>query len=112
MIGNILKSFNHNKKIRKEEIGMTREELMEFLQEQKGKDMVLNLQGIIITTIQIKQMQVRQQEHNLYLENRVEKVGFNLNQLMKISKIKTNEILLEFDPLQSVVMIIEKAIKI
>lgn len=91
---------------------MTREELMEFLQEQKGKDMVLNLQGIIITTIQIKQMQVRQQEHNLYLENRVEKVGFNLNQLMKISKIKTNEILLEFDPLQSVVMIIEKAIKI
>ncbi len=91
---------------------MTIGELMEFLQEQKGKDIVLNLQGIIMTTIQIRQMQIQQQECNLFLENDMEKIGFNLNQLMKISKISANEILLEFDQLQSVMVTIEKAISI
>ena len=44
-------------------------------------------------------MKIYQKKNNLFFkskENKETKVGFNLNQLMKISKIKENEILLEF----------------
>ena len=37
-------------------------------------------------------------------EEKSQNVGFNLSQLMKISIISSNEILLEFDQLQSVII--------
>lgn len=90
---------------------MTTEKLIEFLQKQEKKDILLNLQGIIITTILIKKMQLAQVENKLILQNEEnveEKIGFNLSQLMRITKMKKNEILLEFDQLQEVTIIIKK----
>ena len=83
---------------------MVVDELVKILEEQKGKDIVLDLKGIVETVITIGKMQISVKDNMLFFENeeKAQKVGFNLNQLMKISKIKSNEILLEFDQLQSV----------
>lgn len=83
---------------------MVVDELVKILEEQKGKDIVLDLKGIVETVITIGKMQISVKDNMLFFENeeKAQRVGFNLNQLMKISKIKSNEILLEFDQLQSV----------
>ncbi len=93
---------------------MTIKELMKFLQNQQERNILLDLQGIVITSIIIHQMQVKKKENKLLLENKENtnnKIGFNLSQLMKITKIKENEILLEFDPLQKVMITIQDEIK-
>ena len=93
---------------------MTTEKLIEFLKLQEKNNLLLSLQGIIITTILIEKMQLLQEEDKLILqnkENQSEMIGFNLSQLMKITKIKENEILLEFDQLQTVIITIKNKIK-
>ena len=83
---------------------MTIEDLIKILQKQEEKNITLELEGIIITKILIEKMKISLKKHNLFFESKIErktKLGINLNQLMKISKIKDNEILLEFDQLQS-----------
>lgn len=93
---------------------MTTNELVKFLQKQQERNILLNLQGIVITNLTIYQMHVKKKENKLLLENKKNtknKIGFNLSQLMKITKIKENEILLEFDPIQKVSITIEEEIK-
>lgn len=85
---------------------MTVDELIKILKEQVGKEILLTLQGIIETTISINKANVRVEEKVLFLENKEQKVGFNLSQLMKISCIKPNEFFLEFDQLQNVTITI------
>lgn len=90
---------------------MTTEKLIKFLQKQEKKDILLNLQGIITTTIIIKNMKLLQEKNKLLLQNREnieEIIAFNLSQLMRITNMKPNEILLEFDQLQDVTIMIEK----
>lgn len=92
---------------------MTIEELTKLLQEQEENDILLELQGIITTTIHIAQMKISYEKNSLFLENKEnnrEKVGFNLSQLMRIHEIEKNKILLEFDQLQSAIITIKKAI--
>lgn len=83
---------------------MTKEELIKFLEENTEKKIRLNMEGIITTTIQIEKMKVNYEDSYLCFSSEVE---LNLHQLIKISKIKENEILLEFDQLQNVTIIIE-----
>lgn len=83
---------------------MTKEELIKFLEENTEKKIRLNMDGIITTTIQIEKMKVNYEDSYLCFSSEVE---LNLHQLIKISKIKENEILLEFDQLQNVTIIIE-----
>jgi len=86
---------------------MLTEELIEFLQRRKGQVAEVILQGIVIANIVIENMQARQEEKNLLLENKRNlrvSVGFNLKQLMKITKLQENEILLEFDQLQNAII--------
>lgn len=90
---------------------MTTEKLIKLLQEQEKKDILLNLQGIITTTIIIKNMKLLQEKNKLLLQNREnieEIIAFNLSQLMRITNRRPNEILLEFDQLQEVTIIIKK----
>ena len=92
---------------------MTIEELTKLLQEQEGNDILLELQGIVTTTIHIAQMKISHEKNFLFLENKEnnkQRVGFNLNQLMRIHKIEKNKILLEFDQLQNAMITIKKAI--
>lgn len=79
-------------------------ELIQYLQEQEGKDLILHLYGIITMNFLVEEIRVKQKEKDLFLENTQKSVGFNLSQLMKITPIRKNEILLEFDPLQSVII--------
>ncbi|MCI8383503.1 MAG: hypothetical protein HFJ33_01260 [Clostridia bacterium] len=93
---------------------MTKEELIRFLEKEQGTDIVLNLQGIMIGSLLIKCIQIRQKEKILILENKKnpqEGIGFNMSQLMKITRIQKNEILLEFDPLQKVTIKTKDKIK-
>lgn len=83
---------------------MTKEELIKFLEENTEKKIRLNMEGIITTTTQIEKMKVKYEDSYLCFSSKVE---LNLHQLIKISKIKENEILLEFDQLQNVTIIIE-----
>lgn len=83
---------------------MTKEELIKFLEENTGKKIRLKMKGIITTTIQIEKMKVKYEDSYLCFSSEVK---LNLHQLIKISKIKENEILLEFDQLQNVTIIIE-----
>ncbi len=85
---------------------MTIEEAIEFLKKQEGKDILLNMKGIITTNVKIEKMQLKQEEHELIFENNSFKIGFNLKQLRKINKVLENEILLEFEQLQDVLITI------
>ncbi len=90
------------------------EELMGFLQTQKGQVIEVILQGIIIANVFIENMQARQEEKSLILENKKNleiSIGFNLKQLMKITKLQENEILLEFDQLQNAIIKTKDKIK-
>lgn len=93
---------------------MLTEELIEFLHKRKGQVAEVILQGIVIANIIIENMQARQEEKNLLLENKKNlkiNVGFNLKQLMKITKLQEDEILLEFDQLQSAIIKTKDKIK-
>lgn len=81
---------------------MTIEEMVKVLREQKEEDIELSLQGIITTDIRIESAKIKVKRNQLFLEGNLGKIGFNLNQLMKIIPIQENEILLEFDQLQQV----------
>ncbi len=95
---------------------MITKELIQFLQKQEGKDIILILQGIIIANILIEYIQIKQEDKNLIIENKVDtnvSIGFNLSQLMKITIIQENEVLLEFDQLQKItIKIIDKTKKL
>ena len=93
---------------------MVEKELIQFLQEQKEETVLVYLQGIIETKIVIEQMHIKNQNNKLILENKIEKeenIGFNLSQLMKITQIHENEVLLEFDPSQKVIIKTKDKIK-
>ncbi len=93
---------------------MVEKELIQFLQEQKEETVLVYLQGIIETKIVIEQMHIKKQNNKLILENKIEKeenIGFNLSQLMKITQIHENEVLLEFDPSQKVIIKTKDKIK-
>ncbi|MCI8637109.1 MAG: hypothetical protein HFJ36_04610 [Clostridia bacterium] len=85
---------------------MLADELIKILEKQKGKDILLHLKGIVETAITIEKMQICIKDKMLFFksEEKSQNVGFNLSQLMKISIISSNEILLEFDQLQSVII--------
>ena len=91
-------------KTKKERVKVIIRELIQYLQEQEGKDLILHLYGIITMNFLVEEIRVKQKEKDLFLENTQKSVGFNLSQLMKITPIRKNEILLEFDPLQSVII--------
>lgn len=84
---------------------MLEKQLIRFLQKQEENTVLVYLQGIIETKITIEQMQIRKEINKLILQNKEDKegmIGFNLNQLMKITQTYENEVLLEFDLLQKV----------
>lgn len=84
---------------------MTTEEFIKYLENQTNKNVVLELKGIIETEINIGKTEINNIEKYLTLQNKErkeQKVILNLHQLMKITKLEENTILLEFDPLQTV----------
>ena len=84
------------------------ENLIEFLQKKEGSNVILNIEGIVSTVIIIQQMHITQVGKKLCIEskkNSLIKVNLALTQLMKISQITENEVLLEFDYLQNVTII-------
>lgn len=84
---------------------MKRKEIMRFLLQQQGNNMILDLEGIISGIIEIESLKITRKKRYLFLNN----IGLNLNQLMRISMVNKNEILLEFDQLQNVKIKITKA---
>lgn len=84
---------------------MTTEEFIKYLENQTNKNVVLELKGIIETEINIGKTEINNIEKYLTLQNKErkeQKVILNLHQLMKITRLEENTILLEFDPLQTV----------
>lgn len=84
---------------------MTTEEFIKYLENQTNKNVVLELKGIIETEINIGKTEINNIEKYLTLqskERKEQKVILNLHQLMKITRLEENTILLEFDPLQTV----------
>jgi len=67
---------------------MTIEEMVKVLREQKEEDIELSLQGIITTDIRIESAKIKVKRNQLFLEGNLGKIGFNLNQLMKIIPIQ------------------------
>lgn len=93
---------------------MVEKELIQFLQEQEENTVLIYLQGIIETELIIEQMQMRKEANKLILENKENKewkIAFNLSQLMKITQMYENEVLLEFDLLQKVIIKTKDKIK-
>ena len=87
------------------------EEFIKILENEENKNMVLELKGIIETKIEIKQIEIKEKDKYLTIvsketnnikENKKQKIVINLHQLMKITKLKENEFLLEFDQLQEI----------
>jgi len=84
---------------------MKRKEIMRFLLQQQGNNVILDLEGIICTSMEIETLKITRKKRYLFLND----IGLNLNQLMRISMINKNVILLEFDQLQNVKIKITKA---
>lgn len=85
------------------------DKFIEFLKEQENKNIVLELDGIIETTIKINQIEIEETEKFLTIkskEDAKQKIKINLHQLMKINTLNKNEILLEFDQLQTIKIIL------
>lgn len=81
------------------------DEFIKFLENQENRNIILELNGIIKTTIEMKQIEIK--EHDKYLtiqnkENKEEKITINMHQLIKINKLNEDEFLLEFDQLQEI----------
>lgn len=84
---------------------MSTEEFIKYLEKQMNKNAVLELKGIIETEVEIEEIGIKSMEKFLILQNKnikKQKVILNLHQLMKITKLEENTILLEFDQLQTV----------
>lgn len=84
---------------------MTTEEFIKYLEKQLNKNAVLELEGIIETKIKLKEIEIKNIEKSLILQSKKikeQKVVLNLHQLMKITMLEQNTILLEFDQLQTV----------
>lgn len=84
---------------------MTTEEFIKYLEKETNKNAVLELKGIIETEIEIEEIEIKNIEKYLIVQNKKikeQKIILNLHQLMKITKLEADTILLEFDPLQTV----------
>lgn len=84
---------------------MTTEEFIKYLEKQLNKNAVLELEGIIETRIKIEEIEIKNIEKSLTLQSKKikeQKVVLNLHQLMKITMLEENTILLKFDQLQTV----------
>ena len=84
---------------------MTTEELIKYLEKQTNKNAVLELEGIIETRIKIEEIEIKNIEKSLTLQSKKikeQKVVLNLHQLMKITILEEDTILLKFDQLQTV----------
>ena len=84
---------------------MTTEEFIKYLEKQLNKNAVLELEGIIETRIKIEEIEIKNIEKSLTLQSKKikeQKVVLNLHQLMKITILEENTILLKFDQLQTV----------
>ena len=84
---------------------MSTEEFIKYLEKHTNKNVVLELKGIIETKIKIENIEIKNIEKFLTLQSekiKEQKVVLNLHQLMKITMLEQNTILLEFDQLQTV----------
>lgn len=85
------------------------DKFIEFLKEQENKNIVLELDGIIETTIKINQIEIEETEKFLTIKSKEDvkqNIKINLHQLMRINALNKNEILLEFDQLQTIKIIL------
>lgn len=84
---------------------MSTEEFIKYLEKHTNKNVVLELKGIIETKIKIENIEIKNIEKFLTLQSekiKEQKVVLNLHQLMKITMLEQNTILLKFDQLQTV----------
>ena len=84
---------------------MTTEELIKYLEKQTNKNAVLELEGIIETKIKIEEIEIKNKEKFLTMQSKKinkQKIVLNLHQLMKITMLEEDTILLKFDQLQTV----------
>lgn len=81
------------------------EEFIQYLKGHINKNIVLELKGIIETTIKINQIIVKDINRHLIIQSQNslnKKIKINLHQLMKIKNLNEKEFLLEFDQLQNI----------
>lgn len=84
---------------------MTTEELIKYLENQSNKNVLLELKGIVETEIWMEETKISNIERYLILQSRKikeQKIILNLHQLMKITKMERDIILLKFDSLQEI----------
>lgn len=84
---------------------MTVYECIEFLKSKEEETVIVSLNGIITTQIEMKKIRLIYEEGYLTLEDvegLVNQIKFNLHQLRKSTLVKENQILLEFEQLQNV----------
>ena len=88
-------------------IKMLLNELILELQKFKNQDIKLVLKGIIETNIELKQIEIDEEDKYLIIKEKNDnKIKINLHQLMKINKLDENSYLLEFDQLQTIKIIL------
>lgn len=83
--------------------------LVKYIKEQEGNNVILELEGIIETTIMINKIEIKESDKYLTIkskEDAKQKIKINLHQLMKINTLNKKEILLEFDQLQTIKIIL------
>ena len=81
------------------------DEFINFLENQENRNIILELNGIIKTTIEIKQIEIKEYDKYLSIqskEDKEQKITINMHQLMKINRLNEDEFLLEFDQLQEI----------
>ena len=81
------------------------ENFIKFIKEQENNNITLELKGIIETTIKIKKTDIQELDKYLTIKSKEDvnqNIKLNLHQLMKINVVDENEILLEFDQLQTI----------
>lgn len=82
-------------------------ELILELKKFKNQDIKLVLKGIIETSIELKQIEIDEEDKYLIIKEKNDyKIKINLHQLMKINKLDENSYLLEFDQLQTIKIIL------
>lgn len=85
------------------------ENFIKFIKEQENNNITLELKGIIETTIKIKKIDIQELDKYLTIKSKEDanqNIKLNLHQLMKINVVDENEILLEFDQLQTIKIIL------
>ena len=91
---------------------MNIDELIKYLDACINKDLILILEGIVSMKIKIEKAKIEYDENYIIVENdenNLQKIKFNLHQLMKASKQNEN-IILEFDQLQKVNLTIKEEV--